>query len=186
MPAIPYRISFLILQQFPQHLTGPCQPGTDVAFSDADNLRDLGITHVFQNQCDHLPVCNRQTVNRLQQTCLLLLLRQGFFRILPRVGELYPFVRSGCRPALRDMRDGSIVRNAKDECALGALPAEIRKGVPNRESNVLQEIVAVAGVVCIACCQSAERSFIRGKELMKTLFESCSRSITSENGVVPP
>src|SRR5438067_2506898 len=114
-------------------------------------------------------------MNRLEEARLLLLLCKAFFRIRPRIRQ-FDCIGGSRRgaPPLRDVCDRAIVRDAEDECPFRTLAAKPGQRLPNRQSDVLKQIVAVARVVRVAGRESTESSPVAREQLVEALFESRS------------
>jgi len=119
-----------------------------------------------------LSVLDRQAANRRRELLVLLLEQQIGFRVWPRVRHLDIVHRRRWRAPLREMRHRAVMCDAKDERPLGAVTAKLGKGLPDREGDLLKEIVAVADRVRVARRKAKQRRSIRRQESVESLFHA--------------
>jgi hypothetical protein len=101
----------------------------------------------FEEQCDDLAMPERQRTNHRQELAPALLSFVGDGWVLPRRRDdaaLVVVEGLGARSPPRQEIERAVVRDTKREGSLRALSAKRREGLPQREGEVLEQIVSSA------------------------------------------
>ena len=85
----------------------------------------------------------------------------------------FEIIRQDCgrRPPAGDVTDATVVRDAKYEGTLRTLAAKSRQRAPNRNDDILKQVVAVGGVARIARGDAAQRPPICGEQSLETTIQ---------------
>src|SRR5260370_30221840 len=75
-----------------------------------------------------------------------------------------------------------VVRDPKNECALGALATKVRQGLPDRERNVLHQFLPPTRNRFIAAGQTRDGRTVLGSNPIKSLLQ---RVTTLVHGICP-
>lgn len=126
---------------------------------------DVGIRQALERERDRLAVRDRETLDRVPQPVGLLVRQQRLFGIRASVGQLHLLIHAGGRrPLSRQVRDATVVRDAEHERPLRALAAKGRERAPDRNGNLLEQIVAFVPSSCVARGEPCERLAVRSQQ----------------------
>src|SRR5271168_1614359 len=132
----------------------------------------------FQQKLNHLPVRNRQRMNRRKQPHSLIFALGSRFRMRPRVDGVLRFAQLiewlVAWPAFPYMAERAIVRDAVDKGSLRAFTAKMRESFPDGQRNVLHQLFAAAHDGLIAGRQTRKRRGVFSYHAVKLLLQLAS------------
>ena len=90
------------------------------------------------------------------------------------------------QPAPCDVRDRAVVRDAEHERAFRAFVPEARQRSPDRERDLLQQILTLAGSARVARRQASECGAVRREKRVEPLFKFRPRQLQPISAVTHP
>ena len=159
------------MHELRERLSRPREANRNGVLVDAEHVGDLGVREILEAECDYLTVARGESTDRVEQ--VLATLGQG--RVLGGIrvwiGNANRFVeRFIAGPSLTPIREGPIVCDAIDERTLRTFATERRKRTPEREKNVLKEVLALLRIALVGRGETPKGGAMSAHNALEVLF----------------